>query len=64
MINGEINRELRRVFNDQMLKQAKERFLAARANETDPEKIAYMDGWWAGYLEAVKIVTKIEDQYL
>jgi hypothetical protein len=60
MING----ELRRVFNDQLLQQAKERFLLARANETDPERIAYMDGWWAGYLEAVKIVTRIEDQYL
>ena len=60
MING----ELRRVFNDQLLQQAKERFLTARANETDPVRIAYLDGWWAGYLEAVKIVTKIEDQYL
>ena len=60
MING----ELRRVFNDELLQQAKERFLLARANETDPARIAYMDGWWAGYLEAVKIVTRIEDQYL
>ena len=60
MING----ELRRVFNDELLQQAKEKFLLARANEADPERIAYMDGWWAGYLEAVKIVTRIEDQYL
>ena len=59
-----INAELRRIFNDELLQQAKKRFLAAREKETDPARIAYLDGWWAGYLEAVKIVTKIEDQYL